>query len=169
MAAFGVLLYLASPAIADIAARSGKTFSFTRCCSWRFWPCCARCARCGGPIALVGASALVLAAQHLALPDHDRGACTLLCRGLVRTGGDSRGRSRTCAQGAAGVSGSGLIYYVVAHATHVKPSLVSSYSDHVYSLFQNDSLARYLRAFLMFAQGYVASGDLAVTQWTTRC
>jgi len=60
----------------------------------------------------------------------------------------------------------GLIFYVVVHATHVKPSLVSSYSEHVYSLFQNDSVPRYLRAFLMFAQGYVASGDLSVTEWT---
>ncbi len=170
VAAFGVLLYLASPAIADIAARSEENLLFHPLLFVAILALL-RALRTtgGGPIALVGASALVLAAQHLQPFLITTAGLVLFCvvgwfeQGETHAAGRARALKVLLA-----FLVPGLIYYVVAHATHVKPSLVSSYSDHVYSLFQNDSLARYLRAFLMFAQGYVASGDLAVTQWTTR-
>ena len=170
VAAFGVLLYLSSPAIADIAGRSEENVLFHPLLFFAILVVL-RALRTtdGRALALVCASSLVLAAQHLQPFLILSAGLALYC--VVGRFGQSeiRGSGRARAlRVLVAVVFPGLIYYVAVHATHVKPSLVSSYSEHVYSLFQNDSIARYLRAFLMFAQGYVASGDLSVTQWTTR-
>ena len=170
VAAFGVLLYLASPAIADIAGRSEENILFH---SLLFLAIIAvlRALRTTDrrALALVFVCSLVLAAQHLQPFLILSAGLALYCVVGRLDQGHIHGPDRARAfRVLAAVVVPGLIFYVVIHATHVKPSLVSSYSEHVYSLFQNDSIPRYLRAFLMFAQGYVASGDLSVTQWTNR-
>ena len=170
VSALGVLLYLASPAIADVAARSEENVLF----HGLFFIAILAVLRAlratnGLALARVCASALLLAAQHLQ-PFLILSAGLMLFCVVGRFAPDAdcaAGRARAFSVLLAFLV-PGLLYYAAAHATHINPSVVSSYSDHVYSLFQNDSLARYLRAFLMFAQGYVASGDLTVTQWTTR-
>ena len=170
VAAFGVLLYLASPAIADIAGRSEENILFH---SLLFMAILAvlRALRTtdGRALAIVCVCSLVLAAQHLQPFMILSAGLALYCVVGRFDHSESHGPSRVRAfRVLLAVVVPGFIFYVVVHATHVKPSLVSSYSEHVYSLFQNDSIPRYLRAFLMFAQGYVASGDLSVTQWTAR-
>ncbi len=170
VAAFGVLLYLASPAIADIAGRSEENVLFHALLIFALLAVQnALHSKSARSLVLAGACVLVLAAQHLQPFLILSAGLALYCvvgrfdQSEIQRSGRARA-TRVLATTLA----TGLIYYAVVHATHVKPSLVSSYSEHVYSLFQNDSVPRYLRAFLMFAQGYVGSGDLSVTQWTTR-
>ena len=170
VSAFGVLLYLASPAIADIAGRSEENILFHSLLFLAILAVLHALRPTGGrALVVVCACSLVLAAQHLQPFLILSAGLALYC--LVgrfdRSEIHGPGRARAFRVLAAVVV-PGLIFYVAVHATYVKPSLVSSYSEHVYSLFQNDSIPRYLRAFLMFAQGYVVSGDLSVTQWTTR-
>lgn len=170
VAAFGVLLYLASPAIADIAGRSEENVLFHSLLLlailsvMRALRSADRCT-----LVLVAASSVVLAAQHLQ-------PFLILTAGIAlycvvgrfdesETACSGRGRAFRVLLA---VVVPGLIFYLAVHIAYVKPALVSSYSENVYSLFHNDSIARYLRAFLMFAQGFVASGDLSVTQWTPR-
>lgn len=168
VAAFGVLLYLASPAIADIAGRSEENILFHSLLIFAILAV-QRALRTTGvrTLVLVCACSLVLAAQHLQPFLILSAGLSLYCVVGRVDQGEIHGQGRARAfRVLAAVVVPGFLFYLVVHATHVKPSLVSSYSEHVYSLFQNDSIPRYLRAFLMFAQGYVASGDLSVTQWT---
>ena len=63
-------------------------------------------------------------------------------------------------------SSTGILYYLVMHYVFFNPMIVKAYSNNFYSLFNNDSLLRYLKAYLLFAQGFVLTGEFPVNYAT---
>ena len=164
------ILYLSSPTIGDISSRSEENFlfhaffivaiyivsSFLKSETHKKWL----------PIFAIS---LVLAAQHLQ-------PFLIICGGLFlffiselyRIKNDPLSRYKQALKALCIFSIPGFVYYFIVHNIFYDPSLVRSYAANFFSLFNNDSLFKYLKAFLLFAQGDLLTGVFPVQYWTNK-
>ena len=64
------------------------------------------------------------------------------------------------------VTAIGLVYYAAMHYAFYNPMVVRAYSNNFFSILHNDSFSRYIRAYLLFAQGYLFTGELPINYAT---
>jgi hypothetical protein len=171
VALIACLLYTLSPAISDVAGRSEENILFHT-------PFILAIFVCAGSVkqkdmhklvccyALVSCVALWLAAQH-AQP------FLIVCGGLFIYSVSEIWQARLETKSACSMhhntlnvflifSLTGGIYYLVMHYLFYNPMIVRAYSDNFYSLFHNDSIVRYIKAYLLYAQGFLLTGDMPV-------
>jgi hypothetical protein len=160
MALLGVVLYLASPAIADICARSEENLLLHPLYLLALYAS-VRYLKVGGwkALGLASLAATVLCGQHpqpflvLSCGLGLSGVFSYLCRGH----GDCRpGQLKL---GFAFLSAGMLQYAVTMNALG---GGIHNYPMSFYSILNNDSLVQYVKSFFLFFQVYVVSGNFAV-------
>lgn len=160
MALFGVVLYLASPATADICARSEENLLLHPLYLAALYAT-VRYLKVGGwkALGLASLAAAVLSAQHLQPFLILSGALwlSLVSSYFWREHPESRPAQLKLA---VTVLSAGLLQYV--GTMRVLGGGVHNYPMSFYSIVNNDSLVQYLKSFLLFLQVYCVSGNFAV-------
>lgn len=161
--------YLMSPAISDIAARSEENILFHAPFILVIWICSAYIKKPSATLGiLVFFSAIVLAAQHVQpFLIVSGGLCFFVCSEFLAKIYKSDNTLKTALSIFLLFAATGFIYYFVMHYVFYNPMVVKAYSNNTYSLFHNDSYTRYLQAYLLFAQGYIFTGDLPINYATS--
>lgn len=162
-----VVLYLASPAISDIASRSEENFLYHAMFIAAIYIITSYINNKNHALMpIIFIFSLILSAQHLQ-------PFLILCGGiflfyiseLLKLKNRINSDHKYAGYAFIAFLTPGLIYYLIIHKIFYDPSLVRSYSANFYSLLNNDSILKYLKAFLLFAQGYVLSGSMPVDSW----
>jgi hypothetical protein len=168
LASLSCLVYSLSPSISDVAARSEENILFHGPFILAIWACISYARRQStASIIFVLFSALVLAAQH-AQPFVIicGGLFLFLCSEYLKARNKKINELNVALKVFAVFSTTGFLYYFVMHYAFYNPMIVKAYSNNFYSLFHNDSYVRYLQAYLLFAQGFVLTGELPVNYAT---
>lgn len=168
VASVACLFFAISPAVSDVASRSEENILFHGLFVLSIWSCITYLRnRSTSSGFFVFISALLLAAQH-AQPFVIvcGGLFLFLCSELYKAKNKIENATATALKVFVIYSSTGIIYYIVMHYAFYNPMIVKAYSNNFYSLFHNDSLLRYLKAYLLFAQGFVLTGEFPVNYAT---
>jgi hypothetical protein len=162
------LVFALSPAVSDVASRSEENILFHGLFILSIWACLNYLRnKSTSSVFFVFISALSLAAQH-AQP------FVIVCGGLFLLFCSELYKSKHKIDNTAAIafkvfviySSTGILYYLIMHSAFYNPMIVKAYSNNFYSIFHNDSFLRYLKAYLLFAQGFVLTGEFPVNYTT---
>ena len=168
LASLSCLFYSLSPSIADVAARSEENILFHGPFILAIWACISYVRRQSiKSIIFLLLSALLLSALH-AQPFVIicGGLFLFLCSEFLKARNIIINNLNIALKVFAIFSITGFLYYFVMHYAFYNPMIVKAYSNNFYSLLHNDSYVRYLQAYLLFAQGFVLTGELPVNYAT---
>lgn len=158
MAAMACVLYLSSPAISDISARSEENillhpvFLLAILVLTSYLQRPTRCR-----LYAVGAASVLVAAEHLQ-------PFLIVCGGLslyalaAGLGTSERGHLLERVKLAAVFALPGIGYYFILRLFFRQEA--TNYATTYYSIFNNDSTREYLKAFFLFFQGYFVTGTM---------
>lgn len=162
------LVFAISPAISDVASRSEENILFHGLFILSLLACITYLRKkSNSSVFFVFVSALLLAAQH-AQPFVIvcGGLFLLFCSELYKSNNKIDNAAATALKVFVIYSSTGILYYLVMHYAFYNPMIVKAYSNNFYSIFHNDSFLRYLKAYLLFAQGFVLTGEFPVNYAT---
>jgi len=162
------IVFTISPAISDVASRSEENFLFHGLFILSIWACITYLRyKSTSSVFFVFISALLLAAQH-AQPFIivSSGLFLFLCSEFYNSKNKIENATANALKVFVIYSSTGIIYYLLMHYAFYNPMVIKAYSNNFYSLINNDSLLRYLKAYLLFAQGFVLTGEFPVNYAT---
>ncbi len=168
VASVACLVFALSPAISDVASRSEENFLFHGLFILSILTCINYLrSNSISSTFFVFISSLLLAAQH-AQPFMIvcGGLFLFLCSEFFKSRNEIENNITTVVKLFIIYSSAGIIYYLVMHYAFYNPMIIKAYSNNFYSLFHNDSILRYLKAYLLFAQGFILTGEFPVNYST---
>lgn len=161
------LLYLSSPAISDIASRSEENILFHTFFILSLLAIINYLKNNSFKNLLsIFLLSLLVAAQHVQ-PFLIIVSCLFLylCFSLIKFKQTHQQKTKPIIITFIIFSVTGFAYYIIMHYLFYNPMIIRSYSNNFFSIFNNDSLFRYLQAFLLFAQGYLLTGETPYSFW----
>jgi hypothetical protein len=162
------LVFAISPAVSDVASRSEENILFHGLFVFSIWSCLNYLRnKSTSSVFFIFISALSLAAQH-AQPFVIvcGGLFLLFCSELYKSKNKIDNTAITTFKLFILYSSIGILYYLAMHYAFYNPMIVKAYSNNFYSIFHNDSFLRYLKAYLLFAQGFILTGEFPVNYAT---
>jgi hypothetical protein len=165
---FTCFVYMISPAVSDVAARSEENILFHSPMMLTLMLCLFYIKRQSLTLLmLVAVSALILAAQHIQpFLIVSAGLMLFLASELWRSKGQVGTEVRAALKLFLTLTAIGFVFYVAMHYAFYNPMVVRAYSNNFFSILHNDSFIRYVKAYLLFAQGYLFTGELPINYAT---